>query len=591
MKQKAFNQIKLNIPIGPTVFDFGISWLLIIPAGLWAIATIFVPILGAPLNNSQAWLTSGLIVALIIISLVIHSLAHLLVAGFVGGESPHRIPQYILGDASQVWPAGNSAGREALIALAGPLASLILAGLAYPVWNAQFDPYLNLSSVFVGAFNVLIALINLTPAFPFDGGRILRAILWGIMGSPENTTRIGKGLGLLVAGALTGWGIFLSLQRARFSPQTSTLTLLIAGLILLELYFQPAWKWNHSEIRTDPVKGVYLRAGLTSLLVLGMLAISASLVPTNDGLEAPGIALSVEPMVTVPQQYLHTPKGTFILTTVIPQTPILAGEWAFAKLSPTVRLVPPEQIVPANTTPQEVARQGTQMLNESKLTAIAVGLRLAGYNVKTVGEGVKVVTIEPGSPANKLLQPGDVITALNGESTLTVPDLINKVQSQPADSTVELRILRNGQQMMVKVPLMPPAKPGDPPRIGITVESAGFKTELPFPVEIVPQKISGGPSAGLMFTLTVYNMVTPQDLTGGRKIAGTGTISLDGKVGPIGGVEQKVAAAEGAGAEYFLSPPENYAAAKSVAHHIKVIKVATAEQAIQFLKSLPPKNQ
>ena len=86
-------------------------------------------------------------------------------------------------------------------------------------------------------------------------------------------------------------------------------------------------------------------------------------------------------------------------------------------------------------------------------------------------------------------------------------------------------------------------------------------------------------------------MVTPQDLTGGRKIAGTGTISLDGKVGPIGGVEQKVAAAEGAGAEYFLSPPENYAAAKSVARHIKVIKVATAEQAIQFLKSLPPKNQ
>ena len=590
MKRTIFNKIRIQIPLGQTAFDFGISWLVVIPAGLWVIATIYVPILGAPLNNNQAWLVSGLIVLMILISLVIHSLAHVLVSRLTGGELPRRIPQYILGDAAQVWPAGGSAGKEALIALSGPLASLILAGLAYPIWNAQFNPYLNLSSVFVGAFNALIAIINLTPAFPFDGGRILRAILWGIVRSPENSNRIGKNLGLLLSVALIGWGVFLSLQRARFSPQTSTLTLLIAGLILLELYFQPTWKWSFSEARGEPVKSLILRAGLASLLILVMLVITASLVPTNDGLEAPGIALSVEPMVKVPQQYLHSPEGTFILTTVIPQTPILAGEWAFAKLSPTVRLVPPEQIVPANTTPQEVARQGTQMLNESEQTAVAVGLQLAGYNVKTVGEGVKVVSIEPGSPANQLLQPGDVITSLNGESTLTVPDLINKVQAQPANSTVELQILRNGQPMTLKVPLMPPTKPGDPARIGITVESAGFKTELPFPVEIIPQKIAGGPSAGLMFTLTVYNMVTPQDLTGGRKIAGTGTISLDGTVGPIGGVEQKVAAAEGAGAEYFLSPPQNYAAAKSVAHHIKVIQVATAEQAIQFLQSLPPKN-
>jgi PDZ domain-containing protein len=590
MKRTIFNKTRIQIPLGQTAFDFGISWLVVIPAGLWVIATIYVPILGAPLNNNQAWLVSGLIVLMILISLVIHSLAHVLVSRLTGGELPRRIPQYILGEAAQVWPAGGSAGKEALIALSGPLASLILAGLAYPIWNAQFNPYLNLSSVFVGAFNALIAIINLTPAFPFDGGRILRAILWGIVRSPENSNQIGKNLGLLLSVALIGWGVFLSLQRARFSPQTSTLTLMIAGLILLELYFQPNWKWSFSEARGEPVKGLFLRAGLASLLILVMLAVTASLVPTNDGLEAPGIALSVEPMVKVPQQYLHSPEGTFILTTVIPQTPILAGEWAFAKLSPTVRLVPPEQIVPANTTPQEVARQGTQMLNESEQTAVAVGLQLAGYNVKTVGEGVKVVSIEPGSPSNQLLQPGDVITSLNGESTLTVPDLINKVQAQPANSTVELQILRNGQPMTLKVPLMPPTKPGDPPRIGITVESAGFKTELPFPVEIIPQKIAGGPSAGLMFTLTVYNMVTPQDLTGGRKIAGTGTISLDGTVGPIGGVEQKVAAAEGAGAEYFLSPPQNYAAAKSVANHIKVVQVATAEQAIQFLQSLPPKN-
>jgi PDZ domain-containing protein len=91
-----------------------------------------------------------------------------------------------------------------------------------------------------------------------------------------------------------------------------------------------------------------------------------------------------------------------------------------------------------------------------------------------------------------------------------------------------------------------------------------------------------------MFTLTVYNMVTPQDLTGGRVIAGTGTINPDGTVGPIGGVQQKVAGAEFAGAEYFLSPPENFDDARAVARRIKVVEVASATEAIQFLRSLAP---
>jgi PDZ domain-containing protein len=120
------------------------------------------------------------------------------------------------------------------------------------------------------------------------------------------------------------------------------------------------------------------------------------------------------------------------------------------------------------------------------------------------------------------------------------------------------------------------------------VESAGLAVNLPFPVRIEPQKVNGGSSAGLMFTLTVYDLVTPEDLTGGRTIAGTGTINLEGKVGPIGGVQQKVIGAEYAGAAYFLSPPENYEAARAVARRIKVIKVTTAAEAIQFLRSLPP---
>jgi PDZ domain-containing protein len=134
---------------------------------------------------------------------------------------------------------------------------------------------------------------------------------------------------------------------------------------------------------------------------------------------------------------------------------------------------------------------------------------------------------------------------------------------------------------------MAPASANDMPKIGIAIASAGFDFKPPFPVSIVTQKISGGPSAGLMFTLTIYNTLSSKDLTGGRQIAGTGTINLDGTVGPIGGVKQKVAAAEAVGASYFLSPVENYDDALSVARHIKVIKIATVQQAIEFLQSLP----
>ena len=104
--------------------------------------------------------------------------------------------------------------------------------------------------------------------------------------------------------------------------------------------------------------------------------------------------------------------------------------------------------------------------------------------------------------------------------------------------------MRDQQSMDVSVPLIAPTITNTTPRLGIVIGSAGSDVQLPFPVQIVPEKIVGGPSAGLMFTLAVYNAVTPTDITGGRKIAGTGTISLDGTVGPIGGVEQKVAAAE-----------------------------------------------
>ena len=391
----------------------------------------------------------------------------------------------------------------------------------------------------------------------------------------------------VIALALTAWGIVLNLQNSRFSPQTALITFALVIVLLDGLRIQPAI--DEGEIAYVKPNLIFrpLRSAVVVLLALIMLVAFASTLMTNDGIDAPGVALSVEPMVNVPAQYRHTHKGTFILTTVFSNAPILVGEWMLARVNPTMLVVAPESVVPKNTTLQEQARQDYQMLDDSEATAITVGLRLAGYQTQMIGKGVRVDTILPESRAKGILQTGDVITALNGEPIQTTDDLIEKVRAQSGINPVQLDVERNQARMELSVPLIPPASPSDTTKIGITIDSAGYDFKPPFPVSIVTQKISGGPSAGLMFTLTVYNTLSAQDLTGGRKIVGTGTINLDGTVGPIGGVKQKVAAAESTGAQYFLCPVINYADAVSVARTIKVIKIATVQDALDFLHSLP----
>jgi PDZ domain-containing protein len=561
------------------------SWLVVLPVGVWAIATLYLPILGSFLSGLETGVVTGAIVLLSAMSLAGHILAHVYAARALGSETPPRVSLFLFGDAAQLWPVAATPWREMGVALAGPLANLLLGGLAYWIWNAQLNPLLNLSMLFGAAFNGWLVVINLTPAFPLDGGRLARAIVWEVTRQPALSARLGEWLGVLIAVALTGWGIFLIAQQTRFSWATGAVTIGFALLMLLGLRGRPAWAWDRPVPAASPHPLGALAAGL---LLIGLLLPASSLVLTNDGIEAPGLALSVEPMVEVqaPHRYRH--GGTFILTSVLSQTPIVGGEWLMSKLDPAVKLVPPVSVVPDNTSPQTVARQGFQMLDESETTAIVVGLRQAGYTVEMVGKGVQVVDLLPESPAQGQLQPGDVITGLNGNPITTTDGLINQVQALDPHATAQLQVERGQRQVTLAVPVIPPSSTNPHPRLGIQIESAGSEVKLPFPAKIVAQKIVGGPSAGLMFTLTVYNMLTPQDLTGGRKIAGTGTINLDGTVGPIGGVEQKVAAAEAVGATYFLSPPDNFAAALSVARHIKVVKVATVEQAIAFLRSLPP---
>ena len=590
LKYRALPGLNLNLGVANLRLD--VVWLLVAPVAIWAIATIYVPIMEAGLAGFQPWEISVVILVLMLVSLAVHVLAHSATARVIRCPRPRQLVIYPLGDPAQVWPTGRSAGREALIALAGPAVQGILAIAAYTLWNLQLNAWVNLISFFMIFFNLGLLALNLIPVFPFDGGRLVRAIFWWLCGLPDKSARLAFRCGICFAMALIAWGAILIAQRDRLSPQTGATVLVTAGLIFLSLAFQRRTAEN-PVIKEEPAGSKLrgLRVGLAALLILPLALVTLSLLPLNGGLEAPGFTASVEPLIQMPSQYRHPSSGSLILTSVIPQAPILVGEWIYGHLDPSIKLESEDQIVPRSQTVQALSQQNFRMLLSSGTTAVIEGLRLAGYTVEIQSDGAEIISILPQSPAAGILQPGDVIIDMNGQPITSVTDLSSQLQTQEPGVILQLQIKRRGENLSLTVPTMPPAEPGAPVRLGISVETQETGYKLPFPVLIVPQKITGGPSAGLMFTLGVYDLVSGQDLTGGRKIAGTGTIDLNGKVGIIGGVQQKVVAAERAGAQYFLCPPDNYQDALAIAQHIQVIKVATAQQALDFLHSLPSLKQ
>ncbi len=257
------------------------------------------------------------------------------------------------------------------------MASLALAGAGYLLWNAQLNPLLNVAAPFFGLFNAAIATLNLAPGYPFDGARLVRGVTSGACGSLM-AARVVAGLGYAVAAGLAGWGLYQLAQHVRFGAETGGISLALAALAFLGLRAAPAWPSKPAEAdRSAAPMGPAWLLAFAGLLVIGMLIASASILPVTSGIEMPGVALSVEPMVEVPAAYHHVHGGTFILTSVIEQTPITLGEWAFGKLSPQVRLLPPQEIVPPGTTLQQQARAGFRMLDESEVAATVAGLRMA----------------------------------------------------------------------------------------------------------------------------------------------------------------------------------------------------------------------
>ena len=250
--------------------------------------------------------------------------------------------------------------------------------------------------------------------------------------------------------------------------------------------------------------------------------------------------------------------------------------------------VQPHQVIcPPGESPADVQQQNEQDMTRSQQDAITAALLELGY--EPASKQVIVGSVTAGAPAEKVLRAGDAILAVNGTEVSSADRLRSLIGAHPARSTLTLTIERGAKQRDVRVSTIAEPATGRP-IIGITPDlQATFKRPR-VSIGIDPAQV-GGPSAGLAFSLGIVDKLTPGSLTGGMTVAGTGTIDGFGHVGPIGGIQQKIAAAVRAGASVFLVPAGDCAdAAGAAPSSLALVRVDTLKTALDALEAIRAKR-
>ena len=242
-------------------------------------------------------------------------------------------------------------------------------------------------------------------------------------------------------------------------------------------------------------------------------------------------------------------------------------------------VVPRETIYPPGVSTDEVNKSNTQDFVNSQDSAQTAAFCELGYPA-----GLGVSSISDGSLATGVLDVGDVLVSIGGTAVTDVASLTAVLAATAPGQVVDVGIQRRGTDSTVAVTLVAATDGTSGGRLGITVSTG---CHAPFEVDLGLANSIGGPSAGLMFALGIIDMVGDTDLTDGKFIAGTGTITADGAVGPIGGIPLKMIAARRAGATVFLAPADNCAEVRgNTPDGLTVIKVDTLHGAIEDLKDL-----
>ncbi|MDQ0755706.1 PDZ domain-containing protein [Arthrobacter sp. B3I4] len=319
-----------------------------------------------------------------------------------------------------------------------------------------------------------------------------------------------------------------------------------------------------------------LVSGLLSL-ALGMAAMT---LPVPYVIESPGPTFNTlgtdngKPVIAVSGHQTFPAQGSLDLTTVYvdggPNGPVSVFEALSAWLNGSKAVYPEELIFPTGVTREQSQQESAVAMTTSQENAVAAALKELGIAFE---QKLQVAGIPDDSASKGKIQEGDVLVSVGGKPVTA----LSVIQAELADGKgkpVAVVVDRNGTQLPVTV--TPTKSQTGRYLLGVALQ---YKFKFPFDVKISLDKV-GGPSAGMMFALGIVDTVTPGDLTGGKHIAGTGTINPDGAVGAIGGIGQKMVGARSGGATLFLAPAAN---CDDVVGHIpaglQVVKVENLTEA------------
>ncbi|QGG93984.1 YlbL family protein [Actinomarinicola tropica] len=330
---------------------------------------------------------------------------------------------------------------------------------------------------------------------------------------------------------------------------------------------------------------------LAFVLVASGIAVAVVQIPYYSF--SPGSLRPTSDLVRIDGPRIYDPDGDVLLTTVsISSRRLTIFEAFLGWLDPTVTVVPEEEVLGPQGHDREATRQfNLQLMDTSKEVATYVALDRLGYEVSLTGTGAQVIEVVPGSAADGVVEPGDTIVAVDGSPVALASDLGSAIDEMSPGDEIVLTVEPLGEEGTEERPVELGAREDDPDAalLGVTMQTRDGAFVFPFDVEFATGQV-GGPSAGLSFTLVLLDMLTPGELTGGEVIAATGTIDADGVVGPIGGIEQKAAAARRDGIDLFLvpaatAPNELEAARRQAGDEVEIVLVEDLDDALEVLEA------
>lgn len=323
---------------------------------------------------------------------------------------------------------------------------------------------------------------------------------------------------------------------------------------------------------------------VTALLLVAMISMPIPYASENPGPTRDVLGMNgAKEMIRVESGATEYPTNGKLLLTTVGLTggpgasyplPAFISDW----FNPQIALKPIESMFDLHQSDEDREKYYAAQMISSQEFATYAALTELGYTVPTT---LLVGGVPPASRAHGILQEGDRLVALNGQTLTNYTQLMAELKSVTPGATVTVTIERDRKEQQVKVVTGDNGK--GKALLGIYVDP-DFKP--PVKVDIDIGKI-GGPSAGLIFSLGIIDKLTPGDLTGGKTIAGTGTIGLDGAVGAIGGIAQKMVGAQRDHAKWFLAPAANCAQVTgNVPAGLQVVKVATLTEALAAVKAI-----